>query len=86
MKSYLTALDDGSFMRVQYGSKINGLLVEYYDKDYNLTGTKIIGKELPVFGGFYATKDNYYVERITQTKTIQKKYIELQNTINTGTR
>lgn len=42
MKSYLTALDDGSFMRVQYGSKI-------------------IGKELPVFGGFYATKDNYYV-------------------------
>lgn len=22
MKSYLTALDDGSFMRVQYGSKI----------------------------------------------------------------
>lgn len=61
MKSYLTALDDGSFMRVQYGSKINGLLVEYYDKDFNLTGTKIIGKELPVFGGFYATKDNYYV-------------------------
>ena len=61
MKSYLTALDDGSFMRVQYGSKINGLLVEYYDKDYNLTGTKIIGKELPVFGGFYETKDNYYV-------------------------
>ena len=61
MKSYLTALDDGSFMRVQYGSKINELLVEYYDKDYNLTGTKIIGKELPVFGGFYATKDNYYV-------------------------
>ena len=61
MKTYLTALDDGSFMMVQYGSKINGLLVEYYDKDYNLTGTKIIGKELPVFGGFYATKDNYYV-------------------------
>ena len=42
MKSYLTALDDVSFMRVQYGSKI-------------------IGKELPAFGGFYATKDNYYV-------------------------
>ena len=59
MKSYLTALDDGSFMRVQYGSKINGLLVEYYDKDFNLTGTKIIGKELPVFGGFYATKTKY---------------------------
>lgn len=61
VKSYLTAQDDGSFMRVQYGSNINGLLVEYYDKDYNLTSTKIIDEELPVFGGFYATDDNYYV-------------------------
>lgn len=34
MESYLTAQSDGSFMRVQYGSKIGGLLVEYYDKDY----------------------------------------------------
>ena len=61
MKSYLVAEDDGSLMRVQYGSKIGGLLVEYYDKDYNLTNTKIVDEELPVFGGFYATKDNYYV-------------------------
>lgn len=61
MKSYLVAEDDGSLMRVQYGSKIGGLLVEYYDKDYNLTGTKIVDEELPVFGGFYATKDNYYI-------------------------
>ena len=61
MKSYLASQDDGSLMRVQYGSKIGGLLVEYYDKDYNLTDTKIVDEELPVFGGFYATKDNYYV-------------------------
>lgn len=61
MKSYLVAQDDGSLMRVQYGSKIGGLLVEYYDKDYNLTDTKIINGNLPIFGGFYATKDNYYV-------------------------
>ena len=69
MKSYLTALDDGSFMRVQYGSKINGLLVEYYDKDFNLTGTKIIGQELPVFGGFYAPKTKYdkHWNKITST-------------------
>ena len=61
MKSYLAAQDDGSLMRVQYGSKIGGLLVEYYDKNYNLTDTKLVDEELPVFGGFYATKDNYYV-------------------------
>ena len=58
MKSYLVAEDDGSLMRVQYGSKIGGLLVEYYDKNYNLTDTKLVDEELPVFGGFYATKDN----------------------------
>ena len=36
MKSYLVAQKDGTFMRVQYGSQIEGLLVEYYDKDYKL--------------------------------------------------
>lgn len=61
MKSYLTPLQDGSYMRVQYVSGLGKLLVEYYDKDYNLTDTKLIDEELPVFGGFYATDSNYYV-------------------------
>lgn len=61
MKSYLVAQKDGTFMRVQYGSQIDGLLVEYYDKDYNITDTKMIQQELPIFGGFYATDSNYYV-------------------------
>lgn len=61
MKSYLVAQKDGTFMRVQYGSQIEGLLVEYYDKDYNITDTKMIQQELPIFGGFYATDSNYYV-------------------------
>lgn len=61
MKSYLVAQKDGTFMRVQYGNQIEGLLVEYYDKDYNITDTKMIQQELPIFGGFYATDSNYYV-------------------------
>ena len=61
MKSYLTPLQDGSYMRVQYVSGLGKLLVEYYDKDYNLTDTKQIKEELPIFGGFYATDSNYYV-------------------------
>lgn len=61
MKSYLTPLQDGSYMRVQYVSGLEKLLVEYYDKDYNLTDTKQINEELPIFGGFYATNSNYYV-------------------------
>lgn len=61
MESYLYAKSDGTFMRVQYGSKIDGLLVEYYDEDYNLMGHKIVSGELPIFGGFYATDNYYYV-------------------------
>lgn len=61
MKSYLTPQQDGSYMRVQYVSGLGKLLVEYYDKDYNLTDTKLIDEELPSFGGFYATDSNYYV-------------------------
>lgn len=59
--SYLTAQGDGTFMRVQYGSKIEGLLVEYYDAEYNITSSKIVAEELPIFGGFYATDSNYFV-------------------------
>lgn len=61
IQSYLTALADGSLMRVQYGAGIEGLLVEYYDKDYNIVSSKIVAEELPVFGGFYATQSNYFV-------------------------
>lgn len=59
--SYLTALADGSLMRVQYGSQIEGLLVEYYDKDYKVVSSGIVAEELPIFGGFYATESNYFV-------------------------
>ena len=61
MESYIHAKDDGTFMRVQSGKNIDGLLVEYYDKDYNLTKHKMVGGELPIFGGFYASDNNYYV-------------------------
>ncbi|MBQ4058981.1 MAG: leucine-rich repeat domain-containing protein [Lachnospiraceae bacterium] len=61
IESYLTVLADGSLMRVQYGSEIEGLLVEYYDKNYNVISSKIVAEELPIWGGFYATEGNYFV-------------------------
>lgn len=61
MESYLTPLGDGTLMRVQYGSYIEGLLVEYYDENYNIISSKIVAEELPIFGGFYATGSNYFV-------------------------
>ena len=92
MKSYLVAQKDGTFMRVQYGSQIEGLLVEYYDTDYNITDTKMIQQELPIFGGFYATDSNYYV--VTGQKNTEEnnnvevyritKYDKQWNRINTA--
>lgn len=59
--SYLAVCQDGSLMRLQYGSRIGGVLVEYYDKDYNIDEkrSRILPQELPIFGGFYETASHY---------------------------
>ncbi|MCM1045365.1 MAG: Ig-like domain-containing protein [Candidatus Gastranaerophilales bacterium] len=63
VESYLVPMSDGGTMRVQAGDHIEGILVEYYDADHNaqVARTKVIPEELPIFGGFYATSDAYYV-------------------------
>lgn len=61
VKSHLVSLNDGSFMRVQYLSSDGRVLIEYYDSEYNLTSRKYIEKDLPVYGGFYAGADAYYI-------------------------
>lgn len=76
MKSYLSASGDGSLMRVQYGSSIDGVLVEYYDKEYNLLSTKIVAEELPLFGGFYETDSNYFL-LTGQTNTEESAEVEV---------
>ena len=55
---YIAAAKNG-YMRVCYdGSKVR---VEYYDESFKLTRTKTIKMELPLWGGFYEGKDNYYL-------------------------
>lgn len=61
VQSYLTALADGSLMRVQAGGTIPGILVEFYDSSYRLTSSNIIPEELPIFGGFYAGEKGYFL-------------------------
>jgi ribosomal protein S19 len=61
VKSYLHAGDDGSLMRVQYIVTENKLLAEYYDNSFNKTSQKLVDLEYPIFGGFYAVGDNYFV-------------------------
>ena len=61
VKSYLTVCDNGNYMRVQSGAIDGKLLVEYYSSDFEPLSTKLIDNELPVFGAFYDSGNNYYV-------------------------
>ena len=58
-KSYLTDIGNGNMMRVQADG--SDIYVEYYDSQYNITGSRQINPELPVFGGFYNGRDAYYI-------------------------
>ena len=61
VKSYLTVCDNGNYMRVQSGTIEGKLLVEYYSSDFEPLSTKLIDNELPIFGAFYDSGNNYYV-------------------------
>ena len=59
---------DGTFVRVQkatisseleYADRV--LIVETYTEDFKRINYKLIDQELPIFGGVYATEDNYFV-------------------------
>lgn len=72
-ESYLCNRTNG-YMRVQNLGE-SGVLVEYYDKSFNLTGTKKIKQELPIFGAFYETSANYYIisgqKNLSQSNTVE---------------
>lgn len=59
--SYLEVQNNGGVMRFQANVSSDGYLVEYYDEKYDLISTKLVEKELPSFGAFYASEDNYYL-------------------------
>ena len=59
---------DGTFVRVQkatISSELEyadrALIVETYTEDFKRINYKLIDQELPIFGGVYATEDNYFV-------------------------
>ena len=57
--SYLHTTDDGKLMRVQYLG--DELLVEYYDSSFVRLSNRTLTLDYPLFGGFYATGDYYFV-------------------------
>lgn len=58
--SYLVAVD-GGYMRVEAIASEGRILVEYLDSKYSLTSSKYITMDLPIFGGFFAGENHYYV-------------------------
>ena len=59
INSYLEPLDSG-YMRVQKYNTAD-VLVEYYSDSFDYISTQTIKAELPIFGGFYAGSDSYYL-------------------------
>ena len=60
-KSYLVDCSDDTIMRFQYDDVQDKMFAEYYTYDYKFVSSKEIKAELPVFGGFYASADYYFV-------------------------
>ena len=63
INSYLS-YDGKQIMRVEAPESNNDdqrILVEYYDLNYKFISQKAIAEELPIFGGFYETDENYYI-------------------------
>lgn len=61
VNSYLVPCSSGRLMRVQYAPSIDGILAEYYSASYQFESSRIIPKELPIFGGFYETGQYYFL-------------------------
>lgn len=57
--SYLESVD-GGYMRVQKYNTAD-VLIEYYTDSFSYISTQTIKAELPIFGGFYAGSDSYYL-------------------------
>ena len=61
INSYLVDCSDNTLMRFQYNYDNSSMFAEYYSYDYEFISGKIIPEELPVFGGFYASDDFYFI-------------------------
>ena len=57
--SYLTPLEDGSYLRVEYTGE--NIAVEQYSSEMELTWKKTLEMELPLWGGFFPGADYYFL-------------------------
>ena len=59
--SFLHPLEDGRMMTLNYIERQERIEVSYYTSDFVLQETLSIYPDLPIWGGFYATDDAYYL-------------------------
>ena len=59
VRNYLRAVN-GGYMRL-YGCDNGTVFVEYYTSGFSFVGNRYIDMGLPMFGGFYESKDYYFV-------------------------
>lgn len=57
--SYMSVCASGELMAVR--ALTSGVEVAYYNSQYKLTKSLTVKKELPLFGGFYETENNYFI-------------------------
>ena len=58
--SYLTTVGS-RYMRVQGHASGHGTTVVYYDSEFNTIERMELSQELPIFGGFFESAQNYYL-------------------------
>ena len=61
MQSFLTPCSDGTLMQVQADLQEGYYIAQYYSSDFQPLCAVRIAQELPLFGGFYAAGDAYYI-------------------------
>lgn len=61
VQSYLVNISNQKLMKVYGHYSARRIDIEYYDLDGKKLSSKTITSELPLFGGFYETANNYYV-------------------------
>ena len=59
--AFLTPCSDGTLMQVQADLQEGYYIAQYYSSDFQPLRAVRIAQELPLFGGFYAAGDAYYI-------------------------
>lgn len=78
VNSYMFTKDDGTICIVNYSYQ--RLIMEQFDTDYNFINSWTIPVELPIFGGFYAGNDGYYVVS-GQKKPLENDSVEVMRVV-----